>query len=134
MIRFVAACLTLSSLLFATEANAQGLLHKRSRVVSVPGAVAPVQTAAAYPRTTYRPAATTSALPMTGAPVGVVPSRSYTYSYYSRSPLPARTYVGYGTDDFPFHGSPYGHPYDAYTFSAMAGSNSLARYYDPPVK
>jgi hypothetical protein len=63
-------------------------------------------------------------------------ARSYSYSYYSRSSLPARTYVGYGDNDFPFHGQPYGHPYDAFTWSAMSGSyaNDMARYYAPPVK
>ena len=67
---------------------------------------------------------------------GVAPARSYSYSYYTLSPLPPRTYVGYGSTDFPYHGQPYGHPYDPWTWPMMSGSygNGLARYYDPPVK
>ncbi len=43
------------------------------------------------------------------------------YSYYAALPLPARQYVGLGAsagsyNDFPFHGQPYGHPYDAWTW------------------
>ncbi|WP_435007695.1 hypothetical protein P12x_004960 [Tundrisphaera lichenicola] len=57
------------------------------------------------------------------------------YSYYASS-YPARGYVGYGTEDFPFYGRPYGHPYDPWTWPYMTGAygQGLARYYDPPVK
>ncbi len=59
----------------------------------------------------------------------------YRYSYYA-SPGPARGYVAYGADDFPFYGRPNGHPYDAWTWPYMTGAygQGLARYYDPPVK
>jgi hypothetical protein len=64
------------------------------------------------------------------------PTRSYSYSYYTLSPLPARTYVPYATNDFSFYGVPYGHPYDPWTWPMMSGysATGLARYYDPPVK
>ena len=113
MTRTIAAVL-LVGVCFATEANAGGFFRR--------GHSAPV---VAY------------ASPTPGYVAGPTPAyRVYTYSYYTRSPLPARTYVGYGANDFPFHGAAYGHAYDPYTFEAMSGSyySSLARYYDPPVK
>ncbi len=60
----------------------------------------------------------------------------YHYSYYVSPPYQARTYQGYGNNDFPFYGVPYGHPYDPWTWPYMSGSytGGLARYYDPPVK
>ena len=71
-----------------------------------------------------------------GSAITSQPTRVYSYSYYTLSPLPPRTYVGYGAHDFPFHGVPYGHPYDPWTWPMMSGSygKGLARYYDPPVK
>jgi hypothetical protein len=113
MIRPITALLTLAGILSATEANAQFFRRGQARQ------------AVSY--VTPAPSPVTAGAPST---------RVYSYSYYSRSSLPARTYVGYGTVDFPFHGTPYGHPYDPYTWQAMAGSNAgaLARYYDPPVK
>jgi hypothetical protein len=74
----------------------------------------------------------TSSSGMTTAPT----ARVYSYSYYTRSNLPARTYVGYGDNDFPYHGAPYGHPYDPWTWPAMSGSyqGGLARYNSPPLK
>ena len=64
---------------------------------------------------------------------------SYTppYSYYAAiPPMPARIYVGYGDDGFPFYGRPYGHVYDRWTWAYMSDSNAgvLARYYYPPVR
>ena len=59
------------------------------------------------------------------------------YSYYAAKPLgTARGYYGYGEDQFPYYGRPYGHPYDPWTWPYMSSSyqNSLNRYYDPPVK
>ena len=35
-------------------------------------------------------------------------------------PLPARYYVGYGDNDFPFYGKPYGHPSTPWTWSTLA--------------
>ena len=114
MTRPIAALLTLAGILSASEANAQHIFrggHVRSSVTS------------------SRPSQVGPASPAAG-------SRTYSYSYYMRSDLPARTYVGYGDNDFPFHGTPYGHPYDQWTFSTLSGTygQGLARYYDPPVK
>jgi hypothetical protein len=63
-----------------------------------------------------------------------VPPYSYTTAY-QRS-LPARIYVGYGDDLFPFYGRPYGSPMDPWSWSAMSTSPNalLARYYYPPVR
>ena len=58
------------------------------------------------------------------------------YSYYAAPyPLPARYYVGYGANDFAFHGRPYGHPYDPWTWQYLSGGpqRSLARYFYPPL-
>ena len=33
----------------------------------------------------------------------------------------------YGANDFPFHGRPYGHPYDPWTWPYMSGSTARAR-------
>ncbi len=58
------------------------------------------------------------------------------YSYYlAPYRLPARIYNGFGVNDFPFYGHPYGHPYDPwnwYTISAYPDQR-LFRYYYPPV-
>lgn len=63
------------------------------------------------------------------------PGTVYSYSYYAAFPGPARGYVGYGFDGFPYHGSPYGHVYDRWTWPYLGGPPSaLDRYYDPPVK
>jgi hypothetical protein len=64
------------------------------------------------------------------------PTPHFPYSYYAAYPNPARAYVSYGNDDFPFYGRSYGHPYDRWTWPYMSGSytSGLARYYDPPVK
>jgi hypothetical protein len=113
MTKPIAALLTLAGILSATEAKAQHFLRRG-----------------------HAPKAATSATPAPATSTAAPASRVYSYSYYSRSALPARTYVGYGSSDFPFHGAPYGHPYDPYTWDAMANSSGgvLARYYDPPVK
>ena len=82
------------------------------------------------------PAGTTTYSIFYGPTSATQPARIYAYSYYSLSPQPARTYVGYGADQFPYQGRPYGHPYDPWTWPMLSGSygNGLARYYDPPVK
>jgi hypothetical protein len=58
------------------------------------------------------------------------------YSYYAAFPLPARGYVGLGSNDFPFYGKPYGHVYDAWTWTYMISDpyRGLARYYYPPLR
>lgn len=73
-------------------------------------------------------------LPEAGSGLGLAGPRSgaiMPYSYYATFPQPARVYVGYGPNDgFPFHGQPYGHPGDRWSWSAMSsGDRSLARYY-----
>jgi hypothetical protein len=42
------------------------------------------------------------------------------YSYWAAYPFPARGYVGYGTNDFPFYGTAYGSPSDPWTWPAMS--------------
>jgi hypothetical protein len=42
------------------------------------------------------------------------------YSYWAAYPFLARDYVGYGSNDFPFYGTAYGHPYDPWTWPAMS--------------
>ena len=71
-----------------------------------------------------------------GPTAGSAPTTLAPYSYYTLSSRPARTYVGYGADEFPFHGSPYGHPYDPWTWPMMSGyyTTGLARYYQAPLK
>jgi hypothetical protein len=56
------------------------------------------------------------------------------YSYYAAFPEPARYYVGYGGNDFPFYGQAYGHAYDRFSWSTLSGANRLDRYYYPPVR
>lgn len=59
----------------------------------------------------------------------------FPYSYYAAFPAPARQYVPYGPHDlFPFHGTPYGQPYDRYSWATLAGTASPARYFYPPVR
>jgi hypothetical protein len=70
---------------------------------------------------------------------GDTSSYSVPYSYYAAWPnWPARQYVPYGASDiFPFHGRPYGRPYDLWTWPYMSTpffSGALARYYYPPVR
>jgi hypothetical protein len=113
MIRPFAILLTLAGIATATEANAQSVVYRG-----------------------YAPPATYGSTTYSSSYSGGQPTRTYSYSYYTRSPYPARTYVGYGSSDFPYHGAPYGHAYDPWTWPMMSGSygKGLARYYDPPVK
>ncbi len=117
MIRPFALLLTLAGIVTATDADAQQIIRR--------GYAPP----APYGSTTYSSYYSVPATP-------AQPTRMYSYSYYTRSSLPARTYVGYGTQDFPFYGVPYGHPYDPWTWPMMSGAyaSGMARYYDPPVK
>jgi hypothetical protein len=68
------------------------------------------------------PAAGSYALPSYGsAPVLAGGIYLPPYSYYlAPYPLPARLYSGYGNNDFPFYGRPYGHPYDPWTFESLS--------------
>ena len=110
MLKPISLVLTLASMAIATEAQAQHFLRRGH--ASKPAAVASPSVGVA---------STTPLVP---------------YSYYTLSSRPARTYVGYGADEFPFLGSPYGHPYDPWTWPMMSGyyTSGLARYYQPPVK
>lgn len=46
------------------------------------------------------------------------PSYSYwTAAYYG---FPPRIYAGYGSNDFPYHGRPYGSPSDPWSWPAMS--------------
>jgi len=58
------------------------------------------------------------------------------YSYYAARSGPARIYVGYGNNDFPFNGRPYGNPTDPWSWQYMSGSyvRDLSRYYYPPLR
>src|SRR5690242_12194486 len=48
-----------------------------------------------------------------------MPSYSYwTAAYYG---FPPRIYAGYGYNDFPYYGQPYGSPSDPWSWPAMAG-------------
>jgi len=117
MIRPIAALLTLAGIVSASEADAQYVIRQ--------------------PYTSPSPMAGVTYSSYYAGSVATVPTaRVYSYSYYTLSPLPARTYVGYRADEFPFYGAPYGHPYDPWTWPMMSGSynRGLARYYDPPVK
>jgi hypothetical protein len=59
--------------------------------------------------------------------VGVDASATYTYypsySYWTAAyyGYPPRVYVGYGSNDFPYYGRPYGSPSDPWSWPAMAG-------------
>src|SRR4051794_35983345 len=48
-------------------------------------------------------------------PESIVPP----YSYWAAYPFPARAYVAYGNNDFPFYGTPYGSPSDPWSWPAM---------------
>ena len=58
------------------------------------------------------------------------------YSYYAAPfPFPARTYQGYGEDQFPYYGRPYGHANDPWTWPYISGGyqRQLSNYYHPPL-
>jgi hypothetical protein len=114
MLKTVAGLLTFTALGFfnASEAHAQGLFRRGAARQEMISSTTP-------PGKTTTPAA-----------------RVYSYSYYTRTNLPVRTYVGYGANDFPFYGAPYGHPYDPWTWATLSGSYQagLSRYYAPPLK
>ena len=74
--------------------------------------------------------------PVVAGPTFADPYYVPPYSYYTAFPDPARGYVGYGTNDFPFYGRPYGGPSDRWSWAAMSTApyGTLARYYYPPVR
>jgi hypothetical protein len=81
----------------------------------------------------------------TGAVAPGLPSPAFTYtasyvppySYYAaiQRGIPARTYIGYGAEDYPFYGRPYGKPTDPWSWAYISGGyrNALAHYYYPPL-
>jgi hypothetical protein len=60
-------------------------------------------------------------------------TRYFPYSYYAAAPFPAREYVGYGFNDFPFYGKPYGSPNDRWSWNTMSQSSYVSRgtFYGP---
>lgn len=128
MIRPSALLLTLAGIVTATEARAQYVVSR--------GSTQPTTTYYSTPSRAPSYASTPYSSYYSGPASTYRPTRVYSYSYYTLSPLPARTYVGYGSNDFPYQGAPYGHPYDPWTWPMMSGAytSGLARYYDPPVK
>jgi hypothetical protein len=51
------------------------------------------------------------------------------YSYWANYPFPARAYVGYGNNDFPFYGRPYGSPSDPWSWPAMSRTPWVVEHY-----
>jgi hypothetical protein len=108
----------------ASRADAQVVITRGYSVVRpAPVAVAPtlVPSVATY-GVISRPTVGTSYIPP--------------YSYYVvPNPYPKRYYSGYGNNDFPFYGRPYGRPYDAWTWPYLSGGydKGMARYFYPPL-
>ena len=132
--------LALVGCLWATHAQAGlGLFkHRGDQVATIPG------TTSTYPSSYSGSSSfpTASAVPATGITdpnAGGIdlnpPTRPYSY-YVARPMGTARGYYGYGADQFPYYGRPYGHPYDPWTWPYMTDSyqNSLYRYYEPVLK
>ena len=139
-----------------TNSAQAGLGLFRGRAVSaVPGTYGPsavggygmtpsayaVPNSAAYPTgyvlpgTTYSRGYSSTTTPAAGGELIDVNPPARPYSYYVAQPGTARGYYGYGEDQFPYYGRPYGHPYDPWTWPYMTDSyaNSLHRYYSPPI-
>lgn len=113
----------LAVLLFLTASTADAQVFGRRIVVGTPMVVSDP-----FPGYAVVPA----------APYADVPPPGYIapYSYYAAPyPYPARFYVGYGRN-FPFYGTPYGHPSDRWSWSSLSGypNPALACYYYPPVR
>lgn len=108
-LRFAAAALVVS-LFAASRGEAQVVVSSDSWFGNAPFATGPVYTTSPY---------------------GLIP-----YSYYAAIPFPARGYVGYGYNDFPYYGRPYGSPSDPWSWAYMstAPNAGLVRYYYPPVR
>ncbi|WP_422925639.1 hypothetical protein [Singulisphaera sp. PoT] len=138
--RMFGAVLLIQAAMFvaAARSDAQEYVTYSSPVTTYGGPVS--SSAATYgPLTTYgAPASTVTSYSSYYA----YPSTTYAptptppYSYYAAWAGPARLYAGYGSNDFPFYGRPYGHAYDPWTWPYMSGSyyRDLAHYYYPPVR
>jgi hypothetical protein len=85
-----------------------------------PSGVAPGSVRASYPRGYSTPVGGSFFVQ------GDVTPR-FPYSYWAAFPNPAREYVGYGFNDFPFYGDPYGKPTDRWSWQYMSGAGSGMR-------
>jgi hypothetical protein len=104
MKKTAAALALAASILVVSEASAQSIVS----VVPAPG-------------TTVVAGTSSVGVSQATRPTGYLP-----YSYYAAWPYPAREYVGYGFNDFPFYGQPYGSPNDRWSWQSMSRS-----YYAP---
>jgi hypothetical protein len=84
------------------------------------------------------PAPVWAAVPYRVYPYGVYPAviplwavPEYGYPISIAYNVPARYYVGYGTNDFPFYGRPYGHPYEPWSWPYIGGYMYRAYAYYP---
>ena len=101
----------------ASEARAQGPARSYSYVMEEPtGSVGTTGMPSAAGISISRPAVGTTAIP------------PYSYRVVA-SPNVSRYYAGYGTNDFPYHGRPYGRAYDAWTWPYLAQGSGVAHYY-----
>jgi hypothetical protein len=103
----------------ASRADAQYVISRGYSVVS--------------PAPTYVPSvATFAVIPRPTVGTTYIPPYSY---YVVANPYAKRYYSGYGTNDFPFYGRPYGRPYDAWTWPYLSHGyyNAMAHYYYPPL-
>ena len=101
----------------ASEARAQGPARSYSYVMQEPtGSVGTTGFRTVGGISIPRPAVGTTAIPP--------------YSYrVAASPNVSRYYAGYGTNDFPYYGRPYGHAYDAWTWPYLGQGTGNAHYY-----
>jgi hypothetical protein len=122
---FATMRLHLAALLVAAAATFAGPGSNRAEAQAMTGFGAPIVETA-----------TISPMPAIGGGIVADPAPRFPYSYYAAFPTAAREYVPYGPNDmFPFHGTPYGRPYDRWTWAYMTGPPSnLQRYYYPPVR
>jgi hypothetical protein len=120
----------LGIVVLATAATVQ------AQSVSVPERPAPIGPRLDAP-TAYRtaPFRTAPSSPVYTSPSVPVQSVYWPpYSYWAAWPLPARDYVGYGSNDFPFYGRRYGSSSDPWSWSGLSGYPAQYRYYYPPVR
>ena len=111
-------------LLAGAKADAQTMFRRGSSVV-IPAAV--------ESGTTNLPSVATYGV-IVRPTVGTTYVPPYSYQVLPNA-YPKRHYSGYGTNDFPFYGQPYGHSYDAWTWPYLSGgyNRGMARYFYPPL-
>src|SRR3954469_1208079 len=110
MTKPIAALLTFAIVLVASEAKAQKFRRSGQTVITQATPATPSVMRTAQGTYSASPSQMVNSSAAPGATYSTpfapaAPSRVYNYSYYA-SPQPARTYVGYGNDDFPFYGVP----------------------------